>query len=68
MYTDPLWLEVTCLLAWARRRARAALGGDAEHGALSLEWVIIAAIIGAIALAVGAVLVLRIKAYEQKIP
>jgi len=68
MYPDPLWLQITCLLAWARRRARSALGAGAERGALSLEWVIIAAIIGGIALTVGALLVLRIKAFENKIP
>lgn len=53
MYPDPLWLAVTYLWGRARQRARAALAGDPEAGILTLEWVVIAGILVAAAVAVG---------------
>lgn len=52
MYPDPLWSYLTYLYGRARQRARAALDGNPESGALTLEWIVIAGIL--VALAVGA--------------
>jgi hypothetical protein len=49
---NAMWLAVSCLVDRARRRARTALDGNPESGALSLEWILIAvAVVGAAALA-----------------
>ena len=48
---DPMWLAVRYLLDRAYCRARAALDGNPESGALTLEWLVIAGIlVGAAAL------------------
>ena len=46
---DPMWMAVRYLLDLARCRARAALDGHPESGALTLEWLVIAAILVAAA-------------------
>ena len=42
---DPMWLAVRYLLDRAYCRARAALDGNPESGALTLEWLVIAGIL-----------------------
>ena len=65
---EPLWLAVSYLLGRARRRARAALDGHPESGALTLEWLVIAGILVAAAIAAGAFLTIKIKQWESKVP
>lgn len=42
---NPVWTAAGYLLSRARCRTRAALGGDPESGALTLEWIVIAGIL-----------------------
>ncbi len=65
---NPLWLAVGYLLDRARSRARAALRGDPESGAITLEWIVIAGILVAAAVAAGVFFVGKIKQYESNIP
>jgi len=66
--TNPLWFAITYLLDQARWRARAALDGDPQSGAITLEWIVIAGILVAAAVAAGVFFVGKIKQYESKIP
>jgi hypothetical protein len=65
---NELWLAVRYLTAQAHCRAKAALRGDPQSGALSLEWIVIAALL--VAAAGGAALFFRnaIKAESAKLP
>lgn len=65
---NPTWTAMTYLLARARSRARAALDGNPESGALTLEWIVIAGIL--VVVASAAVVWFRgaVKGFEQKIP
>jgi hypothetical protein len=65
---DPLWLAVRYLLDRAYCRARSALDGNPESGALTLEWLVIAGIL--VAAAGGAAFFLsgKIRKWEGKIP
>ena len=65
---DPLWTAVRYLLLRARARARAALDGQPESGAITLEWIVIAGILVVAAIAAGFVFTRDIKRYEAKIP
>ena len=65
---DPLWTAVRYLLLRARARTRAALDGQPESGAITLEWIVIAGILVAAAVAAGVFFVGKIKQYESKIP
>jgi hypothetical protein len=65
---NPLWFAIGYLLDRARWRARAALNGDPECGAITLEWIVIAGILVAAAVAAGVFFVGKIKQYESKIP
>jgi hypothetical protein len=65
---NPLWLAIGYLLGRARARARAALRGDPESGAITLEWIVIAGILVAAAVAAGVFFVGKIKQYESNIP
>lgn len=62
------WTAVRYLVCLARARVRAAGVGDRESGALSLEWIIIAATIAAIA--VGALVFFSnaVTNYTNKLP
>jgi hypothetical protein len=65
---DPLWVAVRYLLDRAWCRARAALDGNPESGALTLEWLVIA---GILVVAAGLTLVFlkgKIREWESKIP
>ena len=65
---DPLWLAVRYLLDRAHCRARAALDGNPESGALTLEWLVIAGILVAAAGLTAVFLSGKIKEWEGKIP
>lgn len=68
MSPDPLLPAATFLLSRARQRIRAALRGDPESGAISLEWIVIAGILVAAATAAGVFFVSKLKSWEGKIP
>jgi hypothetical protein len=65
---NPLWFAIGYLLGRARSRARSALNGNPESGAITLEWIVIAGILVAAAVAAGVFFVGKIKQYESKIP
>jgi hypothetical protein len=65
---NPLWLAVIYLVDRARWRARAARAGHPESGAITLEWIVIAGILVAAAVAAGVFFVGKIKQYESKVP
>jgi hypothetical protein len=65
---DPLWTAVRYLLLRARARTRAALDGQPESGAITLEWIVIAGILVVAAVAAGVVFTADIQKYEAKIP
>lgn len=65
---DTEWMTLRYLVGWVQARVRSVSEGDSESGALTLEWVIIAAAI-AIA-AVGAVFIFgtEVTKYTSKLP
>jgi len=65
---EPMWLAVRYLLDCARCRARKALDGNPESGALTLEWLVIAGILVAAATVTAAFLHAKIAEWESKIP
>ncbi len=65
---SPLWTVVSYLLLRARARARSALDGRPESGAITLEWIVIAGILVVAAIAAGIVFTNDIQKYEAKIP
>ncbi len=65
---DPLWLAVRYLLDRAHYRTRAALDGNPESGALTLEWLVIAGILVGAAGLTALFLSGKIKEWEGKIP
>jgi hypothetical protein len=65
---DPLWQAVRYLLDRAWCRARAALDGNPESGALTLEWLVIAGILVAAAGITAVFLRSKIREWESKIP
>ena len=65
---DPLLLAVRYLLDRAYCRARAALDGNPESGALTLEWLVIAGILVAAAVLTAVFLRGKIAEWEHKIP
>jgi hypothetical protein len=65
---DPMLLTLRYLRDRARCRLRAALDGDPEAGALTLEWIVIAGILVLAAIAAGAFFTGVIAKYESKIP
>jgi hypothetical protein len=56
------------LLSVVRRRGRAALGGHPESGAITLEWIVIAGILFAAAVAASTLFYHAVKTYMAKIP
>jgi hypothetical protein len=65
---NPLWLTARYLFDRARCRARCALDGNPESGALTLEWIVIAGILVVAAVAAGAFFTSQISTWEAKIP
>ncbi len=65
---DPMWLMVRYLLDRAYGRARAALDGNPESGALTLEWLVIAGILVGAAALTATFLRGKIAEWEGKIP
>lgn len=64
----PLWFCVTYLVGRARQRARSALDGHPESGALTLEWIVIAGILVAAATGAAFFFAGKISEFESKIP
>jgi hypothetical protein len=62
---NPLWTVVSYLMSRARSRARAALDGNPESGALTLEWIVIAGILVVAATAAAVVFKNAIVAAES---
>jgi hypothetical protein len=63
-----LWLAIRYLVDCATYRARKALDGDPQSGALTLEWLVIAGILVGAAALTAAFLRNKIKEWESKIP
>jgi hypothetical protein len=63
-----LWLAIRYLFDTATYRARRALDGDPQSGALTLEWLVIAGILVGAAALTAAFLRNKIKEWETKIP
>jgi hypothetical protein len=65
---DPMLLTLLYLRDRACCRIRAALDGDRQTGALTLEWIVIAGILVVAAIAAGAFFTGVISKFESKIP
>jgi hypothetical protein len=61
-------LAMRYLTAQAHCRAKAALRGDPQSGALSLEWIVIAGLLVVAAVAAGAFFTKAITAESAKLP
>jgi hypothetical protein len=64
---NSLWITTMYLIGRARCRARAALDGNPESGALTLEWLVIAGVLVVAAGATAAWLTGAISSFETKI-
>jgi len=65
---DPLWINLMYLLGRARCRARAALDGNPESGALTLEWLVIAGVLVIAATGLTLWLTNKVHQWEKKVP
>jgi hypothetical protein len=65
---NELWLVMRYALDRAHCRAKAALGGDPESGAMTLEWIVIAFTLVGIAVAAGLLLSQSIGREAAKLP
>jgi hypothetical protein len=65
---DPMLLFVRYLLDRAWCRARAALDGNPESGALTLEWLVIGALLVVAATAAAAIFKSKVEAYAHSLP
>lgn len=65
---DPMLLFVRYLLERAWCRARAALDGNPESGALTLEWLVIGALLVVAATAAAAIFRSKVVAYAHSLP
>jgi hypothetical protein len=63
-----IWNVLTYLLTRARLRARSALDGHPESGAMTLEWIVIAGILVLAATTAAVFFGSVISRYESKIP
>jgi hypothetical protein len=69
MLTNPVMFCISYLVGEIRRRARAAMDGDRQLGALSLEWLVIATLAVIAAVAVGAFIKLKLlPEWEKQVP
>lgn len=62
------WLAVRYLACIVQARVRAVRDGDPQSGALSLEWLIIAGVIAAAAIAVGIIFTTKVSDYANNLP
>lgn len=67
MYPDPVWLGVTHLIGRLRQRTRAAMDGNPESGALTLEWIVIAFVLVAAAAGTAAWLATKLGSLESSV-
>jgi Flp pilus assembly pilin Flp len=65
---DTSWTAVRYLMRRVQERIRAARAGDPESGALTLEWIIIAAAIALAAVAAVAIFGNEITKYTKQLP
>jgi Flp pilus assembly pilin Flp len=65
---DTSWTAVRYLMGRVQERIRAARAGDPESGALTLEWIIIAAAIALAAVAAVAIFGNEITKYTKQLP
>lgn len=68
MYNSPAWTAVRYLASIAQARMRTLRNGDPQSGALSLEWLIIAGVIAAAAIAVGILFTTKVNDYANNLP
>jgi hypothetical protein len=62
------WAAVRYLACIVQARVRAVRQGDPQSGALSLEWLIIAGVIAAAAIAVGIIFTTKVNDYANNLP
>lgn len=65
---ETLWMMACYLAAVARRRLGGLGSADGDRGALSLEWIVIAGIVFAAAVAAGVIFNNAISAETAKLP
>jgi hypothetical protein len=65
---DTEWSMARYLVNWVQARLRAVREGDPQSGALSLEWLIIAGVIAAAAIAVGVIFTAKVHSYATNLP
>jgi hypothetical protein len=65
---DTPWAAVRFLVRRARQRIRAVCAGDPESGALTLEWIIIAAAIAIAAVGAVAFFAVEVTKYTNQLP
>jgi hypothetical protein len=56
------------LVGWVQARLRSVRDADPQSGALSLEWLIIAGVIAAAAIAVGIIFTIKVNDYANNLP
>jgi hypothetical protein len=67
MYPSPMLSGIAYLIGRARQRTRAALDGNPESGALTLEWIVIAFVIVAAAAGAAVWFGTAISGWENKV-
>jgi hypothetical protein len=67
MYPDPVWLGVMHLIGRLRQRRQAAMDGNPESGALTLEWIVIAFVLVAAAAGTAAWLATKLGSLEGSV-
>lgn len=65
---DPLWMTLSYLVTNIRHRVRAALDGDPESGAMSLEWIVIAVGLVVVAGVAVALITAAVRAEANQLP
>ncbi len=65
---DTSWAAARFLIGRAQQRIRAVFAGDPESGALTLEWIIIAAAIAIAAVGAVAFFAVEVTKYTNQLP
>lgn len=68
MDNSSAWAAIRYLAYVVQARVRAVRDGDPQSGALSLEWLIIAGVIAAAAIAVGVIFTVKVDDYANNLP